>query len=76
MDFVWFCPEHMDPIKYNSAFSCIHSLGNVFQKIFKNSFWTIVPFLLKLSFFLTDISHVEILLEHMGPTILSRVPVS
>ena len=36
----------------------------------------IVPFLLKLSFFLTDFSRHEILLEHMGPKILSPVPVN
>ena len=47
-----------------------------FQKFFKNTFWTIVPFLLKLSFFLTDFSPLEILLEHMGPKILSPVPVN
>ena len=76
VDFVWFYPEHMDPIKHNSVFSCIHSLRKVFQKFFKNAFWTIVPFLLKLSFFLADFSRHEILLEHMGPKILSPVPVS
>ena len=75
IDFWWFYPEHVDPIKHNSAFSCIHSLRKVFQKIFKNTFWTIVPFLLKLSFFLADFSPLEILLEHMGPKILSAVPV-
>ena len=53
-----------------------HSLRKVFQKIFKNTFWTIVPFLLKLSFFLTVFSSLEILLEHMGPKILSPVPVN
>ena len=74
--FGWFYPEHMDPIKHNSVFSCIHSLRKVFQKFFKNTFWTIVPFLLKLSFFLADFSRHEILLEHMGPKILSPVPVS
>mgnify|MGYP000686076305 CR=1 FL=1 len=77
---IGFCmllPEHnMDPTKYNSVFSCIHSLRKVFQKNFKTPFWTIVPFLLKLSFFLTDFSLHEILLEHMGPKILSPVPVN
>ena len=42
----------------------------------KNTFWTIVPFLLKHIFFLADFSPLEILLEHMGPKILSPVPVS
>ena len=74
--FGWFYPEHMDPIKRNFRFSCIHSLGKLFQIFIKIVFWTIVPLFLELSFFLTDFSPLEILLEHMGPKILSPVPVN
>lgn len=76
VDFCVVLPRTYGSNKNNSVFSCIHSLRKVFHKFFKDTFWTIVPFLLKRSFFLTVFSPLEILLEHMGPKMLSPVPVN
>ena len=76
VDFCVLLPRTNGSTKTHFSIFVHIQLGETFRDVFKTTFWTMVPFLFKLSFFRTDFSHLEILLEHMGPKILSPVPVN